>query len=77
MIDRKKGEKSVKAKETSIGEKLRVFRQRLKMTLIEVEDQTGVPKSTLHDIETGRIKSPTFADIKKLCKFYRLDMNKL
>jgi transcriptional regulator with XRE-family HTH domain len=49
------------------------FRQRLRLTLTEVEGMSGIFRSTLHDYEHGRIV-PQLHQFKKLCSIYELDI---
>ncbi|MFZ5449968.1 MAG: helix-turn-helix domain-containing protein [Thermodesulfobacteriota bacterium] len=53
--------------------KLLECRQRLGLTLAEVEEMSAIPKSTLHDYEHGRIV-PQLHQFKKLCQIYQLDI---
>jgi transcriptional regulator with XRE-family HTH domain len=53
--------------------KLLGFRERVGLTLAEIEVMSGIPKSTLHDYEHGRIV-PQLHQFKKLCEVYQLDI---
>lgn len=49
---------------------LRVFRERSKYTLRQVQDITGISNAYLSQLETGKIKNPSYSVIQKLLNLY-------
>jgi len=47
------------------------------LTLRAVEANTGISNAYLSQIETGKIKDPSFDTVRTLCQFYGLDMKDL
>jgi len=43
-----------------------------KRTLLELEAASGIPYETLRDIKNGTTKSPGYATLKRIAKFYAL-----
>lgn len=39
--------------------------------------ETGVTRSTINRIESGRIKNPSFNSIAKLCEYYDITMESI
>jgi transcriptional regulator with XRE-family HTH domain len=58
-----------------IGEKLRLARKVLRLSLRDVERETGVSNSYLSQLETGKIKDPSFRVMMTLIKFYNLSVD--
>lgn len=46
------------------------WRTELGISLRRVELQTGIDKSHIHKIETGKLKNPSYKTVKKLLNFY-------
>lgn len=51
---------------------LKRLRLSKKLTLREVEKLTGISNSTISQIETRKIKKPSFEHVAKLLKAYRI-----
>jgi predicted transcriptional regulator len=47
----------------------------LGMTLAQLARHTGVPKSTLHHLENGYVKDPTFFTVHKIAVALELHLN--
>jgi predicted transcriptional regulator len=59
----------------NLGRLLGKKRFDLDMTLSELEKHTGVPKSTLHHLENGHVKDPTFFTVHKIAVALELHLN--
>lgn len=58
-----------------LGKVLRVNRIRVAMSLRDVEKVTGISNAHLCEIETGKIKNPSFWIIIKLFKLYNIGLD--
>jgi transcriptional regulator with XRE-family HTH domain len=58
-----------------LGEYLKSERKKLRLTLRDVEDETGVSNPYLSQIENGKIKNPSANILYKLSKVYSLPLN--
>lgn len=54
----------------TIGEKFRTIREAKGLTLREVEEATGISNAYLSQLETGKIKRPSYKVIKQLSEYY-------
>jgi transcriptional regulator with XRE-family HTH domain len=54
------------------GQRLRIIREKLQLTLSQVAQMTGIATSSLSDYEGGKIV-PQVHQLKKLCEAYNLD----
>lgn len=54
------------------GYKLRVERDKRKLTLLQVYTETGVDPATINRIENGKNKNPSYTLVKKLCLFFEI-----
>lgn len=61
----------------NLGRLLGKKRFDLGMTLAELEKHTGVPKSTLHHLENGHTKDPTFFTVHKIATALELHLNEV
>ena len=52
-----------------IGQRIRVLRQKLNYTQIQVEKATGIPQSNLSEFENGKL-IPTIQTLFKIAKFF-------
>lgn len=59
-------------KSTQIGDYLRAARQAERLSLRQVERQTGVSNAYLSQLEGGKIKQPAPALLQKLCSLYHV-----
>ena len=57
------------------GQFLRMLRDARSMSLVDVTEYSGIPKSTLQDMEHARTKDPKFYAIVKLSEVYREPMS--
>lgn len=58
-----------------IGSKLKKLRKQSHITIDELSKETGVGKSTISDIETGKAKSPKTTTLKKLADYFNVSMD--
>lgn len=58
------------AEPTSLGVRLRAARERVGLTLREVEERTGISNAYLSQIESGRIKEPSPRMLHRLAELY-------
>lgn len=61
----------------SISHSLKLCRKLKGASLREVEAETGISNAYLSQLETGKIKEPSFSIIMKLCKFYNIKVDDL
>ncbi|MEQ1763860.1 MAG: helix-turn-helix transcriptional regulator [Pyrinomonadaceae bacterium] len=54
-----------------LGAYLKAFRQRLKLTLRDVEEKTGISNAYLSQLEGGKIKKPSPLKLNDLSTLYR------
>ena len=54
----------------TIGEKFRLIREAKNLTLRDVETSTGLSNAYLSQLETGKIKNPSYKVIKQLSEYY-------
>lgn len=57
-----------------IGQILRDARNRADRTLTAVAEEAGISAETLRKIETGRLPSPAFGTVVRLCRALELDI---
>ena len=55
---------------TPLGTHLRAVRERLRLTLREVEDRTAISNAYLSQIESGKIKEPSPGVLNRLAELY-------
>lgn len=60
----------ITAKAEQIPSDLKEWRKLRGLSLREVEKQTGVSNPYLSQIETGKVKNPSFDVVDRLCKCY-------
>lgn len=66
------------AEPSGICERIKKARNNIpKLSLRDVEKITGISNALLSQIETGKIKSPSFSTIAKLCSLYGIKMESL
>ncbi|NLI40308.1 MAG: helix-turn-helix transcriptional regulator [Caldisericales bacterium] len=53
----------------SIGQRIRVLRQKLNYTQTQVEKATGIPQSNLSEFENGKLV-PTIQTLFKIARFF-------
>ncbi len=58
-----------------IGSKFKKLRKQSHITIDELSKETGVGKSTISDIETGKAKSPKTTTLKKLADYFNVSMD--
>lgn len=68
---------SGEVKDMPIGKKLQFARESMKLTTRQVQDGCGIDYVYISQIETGRIKNPSFAKVKTLAKFYGIKIEEL
>jgi transcriptional regulator with XRE-family HTH domain len=51
---------------------LREARQQRKLTQEELAARSGVEQTTISNLETGRVQSPTWETVSRLCKVLRV-----
>lgn len=56
-----------------LGSYLKAGREAKGLTLRAVEEVTGISNAYLSQVESGKIKSPSPIDLRKLCELYGLD----
>lgn len=61
----------------SIGEELKIQRKVKGLSLREVESAIGISNAYLSQLETGKIKKPSFFILNKLAGFYNIDLKQL
>lgn len=59
----------------AFGKYLRMLRQSRGLSQGDVEDFSGIPKTTLRDMELGDVKNPTFLNIIRLSSAYNEPLN--
>lgn len=64
--------KIIIANQDSIPSRLKAWRELRKYSLMDVERGTGISNSYLSQLESGKIKSPSFITVVKICKFYHV-----
>ena len=57
---------SKKSDQDTIGKKIKVRRNKLKLTQDELARKADIPYTTLVKIETGAVKSPSVDTVKKI-----------
>lgn len=57
-----------------IGDNLRIARKRKKLTLLDVQFETGTDSGHLSRIENGEHKHVTIEKIYNLCEFYKVSI---
>lgn len=60
-----------------IGRILRDARNRADRTLTAVAEEAGISAETLRKIETGRLPSPAFGTVVRLCRALELDIRSM
>lgn len=60
---------------SEIGSMLKKLRKQAHITIDELSKETGVGKSTISDIETGKAKSPKTTTLKKLADYFNVSMD--
>jgi transcriptional regulator with XRE-family HTH domain len=55
-----------------LGKQIKVRRETLKLSISKVSDYTGLSRTTISDIELGKV-NPTFNVLKKLFEILDLD----
>jgi len=55
--------------------KLKEWRRQRGFTLRQVEEKTGISNAYLSQVETGKVKNPSFDVMVKLCRLYFVKMN--
>lgn len=50
----------------TIGQRLRAAREKAEMTQAELADESGVPQSTISEIESGGVREPKAAPLARL-----------
>jgi transcriptional regulator with XRE-family HTH domain len=60
-----------------MGLALRDLRQKAGLTLDEAADRSGLNKTYLHNIETGKQWNPGIQKIAALCSAYKIPISKL
>lgn len=53
-----------------IGERFKIIREAKGLTLRNVETHIHISNSYLSQLESGKIKHPSYSTIKKLCDYY-------
>lgn len=61
----------------TLSDKLRRLRNTRKLTLREVEHQTGISNAYLSQLENGRAKNPSLAVLRSLAGVYRVTVDML
>lgn len=56
---------------------LKLCRKLKGLSLRDVEEKTGISNAYLSQLETGKIKEPSFSIVIKLCKFYNITIDDL
>ncbi|MCK4260732.1 MAG: helix-turn-helix domain-containing protein [Halanaerobiales bacterium] len=59
----------------TLGERLKQARKQKELTLVQVENLTGISQSYLSKIERGQRKKPSLELISELAKLYNVDLN--
>jgi DNA-binding XRE family transcriptional regulator len=59
----------------TLGHRLKLAREELEFSTRDVERVTGISNSYLSQLETGKIKEPSFRVMMKLIKLYNLEAN--
>jgi transcriptional regulator with XRE-family HTH domain len=70
-------EKDIFSVMRNLGEHLKTARNRLGLTLREVQRKTGLSNPYLSQLENGRIKRPSPSALHKLSECYRLPYDRL
>jgi len=60
-----------------IGDMFRLHRQNQRLTIRNVEDATGISNAYVSQIETGKVKSPSFDVVIKLADLYGISIEDL
>lgn len=55
-----------------LGKQIKVRRETLKLSISKVSDYTGLSRTTISDIELGKV-NPTFSVLKRLFEILDLD----
>ncbi len=61
----------------NINRTLKLCRKIKGLSLRDVEAETGISNAYLSQLETGKIKEPSFSIIIRLCKFYKITVDDL
>ena len=61
----------------TLGERLKARRLEFEWSLRELERQSGVPNPIICQMETGRIKNPSFKNVVKLADVLALPLDEL
>lgn len=61
-----------KLSSVTMGDKFRNARLEKGLTLRQVEDAVGMSNALISQIETGKIQSPGFDYVMRLCSFYNI-----
>jgi transcriptional regulator with XRE-family HTH domain len=62
---------------TSLAERLRIFRARAGLTVLEAAKRIGVDRHTLRRLELGEVSEPEYATVKKIAQFYGVSVAEL
>jgi transcriptional regulator with XRE-family HTH domain len=68
------GTGKVQGCQVGFSELMRVSRMNRNMTLRDVERLTDLSNAYVSQIETGKIKNPSFESVLKLCKLYQIPL---
>lgn len=60
-----------------ISRSLKLCRKLKGLSLRDVEEKTGISNAYLSQLETGKIKEPSFSVVVRLCKFYNIAIEDL
>lgn len=62
---------------SKLGEKIKKLRKNYGMTIKDLSDKSGVGKSTISEIETGKVKNPKSETLSKLAKALNVTVDSL
>lgn len=62
---------------SKLGEKIKKLRKNYRMTIKDLSDKSGVGKSTISEIETGKVKNPKSETLSKLAKALNVTVDSL
>jgi len=62
---------------TVLGKRLREAREDMGLSLRDVEKVTGLSNAAISQIETGKIKSPSFHSLVSICNAYGVKITSL
>ena len=64
-------------KEKTIGQKIKSYRKKLKLTQDELARKAEIPYTTLVKIENGGVKSPSVDTVKKIATALEMTIDEL